>query len=120
MKAMRVNSPVCYECCMQVTYAFPPRFCLSVAPFKRLGRTPMSGRCLLCYFHAYTVWQTFIFGNNSDLVSTCELMMIFLNRSLWKHLCIVVRVRLVEHSLVINENSDRSGIRTHVSGDTAT
>ena len=89
---LKANSPVCYESCMQVTYAFPPLLCLSIAPSKSLGRSPDSWRCLLCYFLAYTVWQTFNFGNNIDLIAPCELMMTFLSGSLWRHLCNVVRV----------------------------
>ena len=89
---LKVNSPVCYESCMHVTYAFLPLLCLSMIPFKSLGRSPGNGRCLLCYFLAYTVWQTFNFGNNIELVAPCDLMMTFVNGSLWRHLCFVVRV----------------------------
>ena len=88
---LKVNSPVCYESCRQVTYTFPLLLCLSIARFKRLGRSPGSGRCI-CYFHAYTVWQTFLFENNIDFVAPCELMVTFVNGNLWRHFCIVVRV----------------------------
>ena len=90
----RVNSPVCYKSCMQVKSALPAFICLSIASFERLGWSPGSGRCI-CYFHAFTVWQTFIFGNNIDLVAPCELMVTFVNGNLWRHLCIVVHVLFI-------------------------
>ena len=91
---LKVNWRVCYEISLQVTYAFPPLFCLSIAPFKRLGRSAMSRRYPLCCFHSFTVWQTFNFQNNFDVIRPCELMMTFLIGSLWRHLCIVVLVLL--------------------------
>ena len=65
---LKVNSGVFFEGCMQVTYAFPPLFCLLIAPSKKRGRSPMNRRCLLCPFHSLTVWQTFNFENIIHLV----------------------------------------------------
>ena len=89
---LKVNSRVCYEICLQVRYSFPPLLCLSIAPFKRLGRSPRSRGWLLCHFLAYTVWQTLNIGNNIELVAPCELMMTFLTGNLRRRLCIVILV----------------------------